>query len=155
MDFETQPVNTTHTTACDLAMEIARQFGRVRLRVSGMSMAPAVRPGDLLSVERAAVDKIVPGEIVVFAREGRLIAHRAVGRTEGASGTCLITRGDRARRNDRPITGEELIGRVTGIERDGNPVPARTRLSRAQQALARLLRFSDHATCLYLRLAAL
>ncbi len=155
MACETQPVNTTQATACDLAMEVASQFGSIRLRVSGTSMAPAVRPGDLLRVERTTAYEILPGEIAVFAREGRLIAHREVARAENACGACLVTRGDRVRQNDRPVTGEELIGRVTGIERDGNQVHAQTRLSRAQQALARLLQFSDHATYLYLRLAAL
>ncbi len=151
MAFEAEPADTMHTTACELAAEVAGQFGRVRLRVSGTSMAPAIRPGDLLSVEAVALDQVARGEVVVFARDGRLIAHRLVAMTEGG----LITRGDRARRNDFPVSSAEFVGRVISIERGGTPVHAPARPSITQQAISRVLRFSDRATYLYLRLAAL
>lgn len=155
MAFETDTVNASHATACDLAAEVADQFGGVRLRVSGTSMAPAVRPGDLLSVEATEPYQVCPGEIVVFAREGRLIAHRMVARTEDVTGSYLVTRGDRVRRNDPPVSSAELVGRVTGIERGGTPVHPDTRPNITQQAISGLLRLSDRATYLYLRLAAL
>jgi signal peptidase I len=151
MAFEADTVNATQATACELAAEVAGQFGCVRLRVSGTSMAPAVRPGDLLAVEKASLSQVETGEIVVFARDGRLVAHRLVAKAEGH----LITRGDRARRNDSPVASAEFVGRVTNIERGGTPVHARKRPSIAQQAIAHVLRFSDRATYLYLRLAAL
>lgn len=114
-------------------------------------MAPAIRPGDLLSVESVAVDQVCPGEIVVFTREGRLVAHRLLAKTE----CYLITRGDRARQNDSPVSRNNFVGRVTCIKRGGTPVQTPARPSIIQQALSFLLRFSDHATYLYLRLAAL
>ena len=146
---------TTRALGCDLAAEVADTFGRVRLRVSGTSMAPAIRPGDLLSVEAAKLEQVSPGEIVVFAREGRLIAHRLVAKTETTGERYLVTRGDRTRRNDFLVSSAELVGRVTSIERGGSPIHACTRLSLMQQVMCRLLRFSDRATYLYLRLAAL
>jgi signal peptidase I len=149
--YENQIAGKAHVLGCELAAEVADSFGRVRLRVAGTSMAPAIRPGDLLSVEPADPAELSPGEIVVFAREGRLIAHRLVGIGNG----FLLTRGDRARRNDSPVSGAELVGRVTGIERGGSPVRPNTRLSLPEQVLCRVLRFSDRATYLYLRLAAL
>lgn len=155
MVWEQHFVNATQALGCDLAAEVADSFGRVRLRVSGTSMAPAIRPGDLLSVRGAKLEEISPGEIVVFAREGRLIAHRLVAKTESTGESYLVTRGDRTRRNDSPVSSGELVGRVTSIERGGSPVHAGTRLSMTQQAICRLLRFSDRATYLYLRLAAL
>jgi signal peptidase I len=151
MDFPAHTVEATQAAACQLAAEVAGQFGGVRLRVSGTSMTPAVRPGDVLAVEKASFSQVDTGEIVVFARDGRLVAHRLVAKTE-----ChLITRGDRTRRNDSPVSVAEFVGRVTDVERGGTPVQARKRPSIAQQAIARVLRFSDRATYLYLRLAAL
>ena len=63
---------------CELAGEIVRTFGRVRVRVTGTSMIPAVWPGDVLVVERRALEKIQRGEIAVAERAGRLVAHRVV-----------------------------------------------------------------------------
>ena len=137
MACEAQPVDATQATACDLAAEVACQFGRVHLRVSGTSMAPAIRPGDLLSVESVAVDQVCPGEIVVFSRGGRLIAHRVVTQTEKAGESYLVTRGDRRWRNDVPVSSAEVVGRVTGIERGGTPVQAPARPGILQQAICR------------------
>jgi signal peptidase I len=155
MDFETNSADATRVLGCDLAAEVADSFGRVRLRVSGTSMAPAVRPGDLLSVEGAKLKKISEGQVVVFSRGGRLIAHRVVTQTEKAGESYLVTRGDRRWRNDVPVSSAEVVGRVTGIERGGSPVHAPIRPGILQQLICRLLRFSDRATYLYLRLAAL
>jgi len=106
-------------------------------------------------VERVRAGEISPGEIVVFAREDRLIAHRVVARAANPGGEYIVTRGDRTRRNDAFVSSAELVGRVTRIERRGFRVRARARLSVAQQVICRMLRFSDRATYLYLRLAAL
>ena len=59
---------------------------------------------------------------MVFAREGRLIAHRLVAKTESTGEGYLVTRGDRTRRNDSLVSSAELVGRVAGIERDGSRV---------------------------------
>ncbi|MGH8101638.1 MAG: S24/S26 family peptidase [Chthoniobacterales bacterium] len=117
-------------------------------------MVPAILPGDLISVEQVFIGDVSAGEIVVFSRDGRLVAHRVVMTMAGANGGCLVTRGDRARRNDSLVGGAELIGRVTQIERDGNPIQARSKLNTAEQVICRMLRLSDHATGLYVRLAA-
>jgi signal peptidase I len=144
-----------HAAGCGLVAEVADSFGRVRLRVSGTSMAPAIRPGDLLTVEGVRLKDISAGQVVVFSREGRLIAHRVVAKSEKAGESYLLTRGDRRWRNDARVSSAEVVGRVTDIERGGSPVHAFIRLSILQQVICRLLRFSDRATYLYLRLAAL
>ncbi|HEX2711235.1 MAG TPA: hypothetical protein VHM88_03295 [Candidatus Acidoferrales bacterium] len=136
----------------ELAAEVVRRFGRVRLLVSGISMVPAVLPGDLISVERAGVEGISPGEIALFARAGRLIAHRVVDRAGSPGMAYLVTRGDRMRRNDTPILPAELLGRVTSVERGQRLVPPHRWLRRPERMLCRLLRFSDRATSVYLRL---
>jgi signal peptidase I len=155
-------VETANALGCDLAAEVAGRFGRVCLRVAGTSMAPAIRPDDLISVERTSVTEVSLGEIVVFAREGRLIVHRVTARSESQNGLfkdnnssepCLVTRGDRTRRNDAPVSGSELIGRVTHIERGRSRISAPSHLNMAEQIICRLLRFSDRATYLYLHLA--
>jgi signal peptidase I len=146
-------VEAANALGCGLAAEVAGTFGHVCLRVSGTSMVPVLRPRDLISVEPASLSEVSAGEIVVFAREGRLIAHRVVARSMSTGEGHIVTRGDRTRRNDAAVSSAELVGRVTRIERGRSRV--RARLNVVQQVICRVLRFSDRATYLYLRLAAL
>jgi hypothetical protein len=80
-------------------------------------MLPAVWPGDVLSVRRHGVDKSLPGDIILFARYGRLFAHRVVERTIHQAAPYWITRGDRLDHHDPQVSFHELLGRVTAIER--------------------------------------
>src|ERR1700730_5169856 len=89
--------------ACGRAGDVVRTFGGVRLRVFGTSMVPAILPGDLISVQRAIMTEISNGEIVLYARDGRMFAHRVVDRMDSPKGSLLIARGDRYRHNDPPI----------------------------------------------------
>lgn len=103
---------------CELAAEVVRRSGRLRLGVTGSSMLPAIRPGDVLAIERCTVHDTRPGEVVLFSREGRLFAHRLVSR----SGECLITRGDSLPACDPAVTAAELLGKVTLVLRRGRPI---------------------------------
>jgi signal peptidase I len=150
------------TIACGLVGDVVRTFGYVRLRVFGTSMVPSILPGDLICVQRANISEISCGEIAVYAREGRMIVHRVIRCADGPeqsigakSETLLITRGDRVSHNDSPVSSSELLGKVISIEH-GNfqrrPVPG---LHGWDRMIVQLLRYSDHATYLYLQLAAL
>src|ERR1039458_9326454 len=69
------------TVACELAAEVLRSSGSLRLRAIGASMLPAIWPGDVLTVQRRDAENAQPGDIVLFARGGALVAHRVVERT--------------------------------------------------------------------------
>ena len=50
-------------------------------------MLPAIRPGDVLSIERvetnrAGANELRPGQIILYSRNGRLKAHRIVSMAE-------------------------------------------------------------------------
>jgi signal peptidase I len=141
--------------ASGLAEEVVRNFGEIRLRVFGASMVPSILPGDLISVQRAVVSEISCGEIVMYVREGRMFVHRMVGRTDSPELSLLITRGDRLRYNDPPVSSSELLGKVISIERAGRRVKSASRPGGFAYLLFRLLRTSDNATYLYVRLASL
>jgi signal peptidase I len=149
--------NASIELACGLAEEVVRTFGEVRLRVFGTSMVPSIFPGDLVLVHRAGLQEIFPGEVVLYLRNERFFVHRVVERKvisgEDSPGEPhLITRGDRLRRADAPVSSAELLGRVVSIERDSRKVEIAA--SNSNLLIARLLRSSDLMTSLYLRLAA-
>jgi signal peptidase I len=151
--------NTSTEPACELAAEVIRSAGEVRLRTFGSSMAPSILPGDFLLIQRAGFQEISVGEVVLFSREGRLFIHRVVDRRlsslgENLAEPCLITRGDRLRQNDPQVTPREFLGRVVCIKRGRRKVDVLTPANGLNGWLARLLRASDCAAYLYLRLAA-
>jgi len=116
-------------------------------------MTPAVQPGDLLSIQRVDFQEISVGQIVLFVRDGRLITHRVVEKSSVPGLPCLVTRGDRVVQNDLPVSPGELLGRVTFIERGGRRFQPAEHPGVLGQLLCRVLRVSDRATSIYLRLA--
>ena len=149
--------NATVELVCGLAGEIVRKFGRVRMRVTGTSMVPSILPGDTIAVDRAGLQDISVGDVVLFSQCGRLYVHRVVraGSPEysGASADpALITRGDRLGYDDAPVNASALLGRVVSIERGKSQIDPRSRS--ANRLLVRLLQASDRVTYLYVRSTA-
>jgi signal peptidase I len=143
------------TLACALAGDVVRTFGEIRLRVFGTSMVPSILPGDLISVQRAALAEISSGEIVMYSRKGRLFVHRAVRFVGSPEPSLLITRGDRLRDNDPPVSPTELLGKVISVQRGNSAeTPTAPRLSGWKRMIVHIFRNSDVATYLYVRLAA-
>ena len=103
----------------DLFLEVLNSAGQARLAVTGASMLPAIRPGDILEVHRQGMEAILPGDVVLFMRNGGFAAHRVLEKTQSLQRTLLITRGDALRVPDPPVTPDELLGRVTAILRGG------------------------------------
>jgi len=132
------------TVGCELAAEVLRSTGSLRLQVSGTSMIPAIWPGDILSVRGQTAAQSLPGEIVVFRRDGRLVTHRVVKRIGGPGGFEWITRGDRVCRDDAPVSSDDILGCVAAIERGSRQFAPRQ--SMAGRMAAWILSRSDLAT---------
>jgi len=139
------------TLGCELAAEALRSWGRLRLRATGASMLPAVWPGDVLSVCARSATQALPGDIVLFGRAGRLVAHRVVERSLCQDRIQWVTRGDSVEGNDAPVSSHELLGRVTAIERGSRRIVPRLTfwrriaswvLCRSDFCIRVLLRFS-------------
>ncbi len=141
-----------HAAKCELAEKTLRLFGSLRLRVTGLSMLPSVWPGDLLLIRRQQMDQIYPGDIVLFACHGRLIAHRAVFKTDDLEAPSLITRGDALPSQDSPISPAQLLGKVSGILRGGEWIQPSRRLSFGARTVAMLVSRSGRATAILARL---
>jgi Peptidase S24-like len=116
----------------ELAADILRAGGTIRLQALGASMLPSIWPGDVLSIECSAGREIVPGDIVLVARDGRFFIHRLIGKRSSG----WITRGDSLPQADEPVDEVQVLGKVSLIYRKaGDVVPAR-QLSLLSQALA-------------------
>jgi signal peptidase I len=133
---------------CELVAEALRAGIETRIRVTGTSMLPAVWPGDILRVRPAAEVSPGKGSVVLFLREGRLCAHRVVGR----SSAQLITCGDAVPDCDAPVAVADVLGVVTGLIREGESErpPGLPSVAQAMTALA--IRHSNLAYRLVLRM---
>jgi signal peptidase len=136
-----------HAVKCELAGEVLRSSGMLRLRVTGWSMLPAVWPGDTLVVESAASDAVADGDIVLFGRDRRLFAHRVISQSKMARSNLsqLLTRGDSMPQTDPPVAADELLGKVSHIIRNGKCIEPTRSLSFSERAVAALVRHSQVA----------
>lgn len=107
---------------CNLAAEVLRSFGQVRLKVVGTSMLPTLWTGDLLTIHREDFERVQAGDLVLYARNHRFFVHRVQVASGHNKSQALITRGDALEHADPPIFPAEFLGKVVAIERNGRPV---------------------------------
>jgi len=140
-----QVFDDAHARKCELAAEVLRSCGRLRLQVAGWSMLPTVWPGDTLVVERANANAVSEGDIVLFGRDRRLFAHRVVTKRSQSGDSQLVTRGDAMPAKDSPVSDDELLGKVSYIVRDGKCIEPSRSLRFSERAIAALVRSSEIA----------
>ncbi|MGA9977553.1 MAG: S24/S26 family peptidase [Candidatus Sulfotelmatobacter sp.] len=134
-----------HGLKCELASEVLRSSGRLRLRVRGWSMLPTILPGDTLMIEHVSSDRVSKGDIVLFHRDRRLFVHRVSGKTGSAEDLQIITQGDGMPRPDPPVSGSQLLGRVSLVVRNGRSLEPAKSLGLSGRAVAALVRRSSSA----------
>lgn len=134
--------NETHTVKCELVADVLRSYGTVQVQVTGWSMFPVVRPGDVLIVDHTGRSGVVSGDIVLFTRDQRLFAHRVVANR----GSGILTRGDAMPAPDPPVAESELLGRVSSIVRDGKRILPRRTSRIGTRVVAQLVHRSEVAS---------
>jgi hypothetical protein len=137
----------------DLAVEVLQSLGWLRLRATGSSMLPTLWPGDLLTIRSQSLQQVEPGDIVLWTRGGRFFVHRVV-RKSSTGAAWVVTRGDSMPAEDPAAAGEELLGKVVEIRRNGRPIALGHRLSPSAWVAAHVLRRSALCQRLALQLHA-
>ena len=140
-------IDESHIAKRELAAEVLRSSGCLRLRVTGRSMLPTIWPGDMLIIEPLGSSSVAEGEIVLFDRLLRLVAHRVVRKEDSR----VLTRGDALAVPDAPLDENELMGRVSFILRNGKHIRPRATLRVTERALAALVRRSRIAATVVVR----
>jgi len=111
----------TELAMSSLVSEAIRSFGQVRLKVAGCSMLPALRPGDVVLVERAESHEFKAGDVVQIVLDGHLVCHRLI-RGQGGG---FVTRGDASPHADPPVEADQILGRVSRVLRAGRDIDPR------------------------------
>src|SRR5207244_10145862 len=118
----------THELKCDLAADVIRRFGILRLRVTGFSMLPSIWPG---------TSRVCRGWPPTGPEMSSYLA---------AKGGCLYTGSSGCRAAqwlcvgtpmldaDPPVAVSDVLGRVEAIERGGSRVAMAERVSGGRRA---------------------
>lgn len=112
----------------DVSTELLRQGQSVRFRAPGLSMHPAIKEGETITVEPVALLDIKLGDILLYIVGKKAIAHRVVSikRKEGDSTTqsstlspknLFILRGDASATCDYPVEAQQVLGKVAFVEK--------------------------------------
>ena len=91
-----------------------------RFRARGCSMHPFVQDADVVTVHPLGKARIGAGDIVAFTHPGagKLVVHRVAARTGGG----LLMKGDNAECADGIVPLENVLGRVSRVEREGRRI---------------------------------
>jgi signal peptidase I len=143
MKLSSPALDNAHALKCEMAAEVLHAAGTLRLQVTGWSMLPSVWPGDTLVIESADRDAVSAGDIVLFGRDRRLFAHRVIAKRRHFADFGIVTRGDAMPAADSPVSGHELLGKVSSILRGGRRIEPSRRLPLSQRAIAAVIRRSQ------------
>ena len=135
-----QTFDDKRAVKCELAGEVLRSSGRLRLKVTGWSMLPSVWPGDTLVVESISSEHVAEGDIVLFRVANRFVAHRVVTKNCATGGSTVLTQGDALQRPDAPVAHGDLLGKVSSIVRNGKSIAPSRHLRFSERAVATVLR---------------
>lgn len=105
-------------TINDLIRDKLAQGTAFRFRVISGSMAPLIRVGDEVVVQRVGTAELRCGDIVLYTAEGAFRIHRLLARRSQGGMTLLVTKGDASLAPDPPWREEQLLGKVVAISRE-------------------------------------
>jgi signal peptidase I len=136
-------VGAVHTRKCELVDEVLRSFGTVRLQVTGCSMLPSVWPGDTLIIQRRDVREVAVGDILLYRRKARLIAHRVISEPDSLGKSTVGVRGDAFPGPDELLFRSEILGTVSRIVRGKKSILPPSRLKYHHRLIGILTWHSD------------
>jgi signal peptidase I len=84
-------------------------------------MYPLLRTGDVATIEKCNVASLKIGDVVVFKKENKWIAHRYIKKELLHKGFLITTKGDSRRRIDPPFFEDKFIGKIISFRR-GNRI---------------------------------
>jgi len=115
-----QTFSLSGTKLLALARAVLERGASFRFRAVGTSMVPFIRSGDVLTLSPLRGRQPRVGDVIAFVHPvtGRMAVHRVVCARQAA----YLLRGDAVLEPDGWIRLEDILGRVTRIERDGRRV---------------------------------
>jgi len=99
-----------------ISEELLRSGTNVRIKTRGFSMFPFINTGDRITISPEKNPAI--GDNILFKKEDQMLCHRLVKIFEKNGIRYYQTRGDSFFHLDKPLTADEILGKVIKIERE-------------------------------------
>lgn len=118
MSFE----NINNLEYASLFQELLNKDIILRIKVTGESMKPFLKDGDIVIIKKACSKEINIGDLILFRNNnGFTVLHRVISRKRNHKGKIeFTTKGDRLISSDEPIIEENVLGKVVKIEKHFN-----------------------------------
>lgn len=97
---------------------LIEENGMIKLKMTGYSMFPFLKPGHYGIVVKVTPDKLKIGDIVVFSQNDHFIAHRLIGISEDR----FICKGDAMKFSDVPVLPHQILGKLIAVEKKNKTV---------------------------------
>ena len=94
-----------------LALDALAREGDLWLRGGSQSMLPLIRPEDEIRLVPVSPARVVPGMLIAYRREERLVIHRVL----ACGGPGFITKGDAIAASDPPVHRDDVLARVVAL----------------------------------------
>ncbi|MCP4650966.1 MAG: hypothetical protein GY853_12940 [PVC group bacterium] len=101
--------NVILKTKIDVYQDQLKKNKKVRIKVTGNSMLPFLKNGEVIVVEPVTVKNLFPGDVALTYIQGSVFCHRVFKN----NGRVFQTKGDALTLLDPPATEENLIGKAT------------------------------------------
>jgi hypothetical protein len=132
-----------------LACEALQRSGFLRLQLRGLSMLPALWPGDEVEIANCSADDLKRGDVVLAIREQRFVLHRVCRFSKSGE---LITQGDAMPRADPALPAPSVVGKMMKVTRGGRTISLSRRCTPFRRALGLLFCYSSRARQIALKL---
>ncbi len=87
----------------------------IDMKLYGYCMRPIINNGDLAQISPVEYDELSVGDIVVYGFNDKLKIHRLIKKVKWHGNNVFVTKGDKSKFIDTPVSSNRLIGRVTKV----------------------------------------
>jgi len=119
--MQTTALETRYTgsESAELLAEILQSGAAVRIQVTGSSMRPIIRGGDLILIRKVSAQKLHRGDIVWFINtDGKHMAHRILRKQLRTGNVYFHTKGDAQVEYDPWTPAGKILGKIYAVEKD-------------------------------------
>lgn len=126
MQTTTLETSYTGSESAELLAEILQSGAAVRIQVTGSSMRPIIRSGDLVLIRKVSAPNLHRGDIVWFINtDGKYMAHRILHKQVRAGKVYFHTKGDAQVEYDPWTPADKIVGKIYAVEKGRPNRPSR------------------------------
>jgi len=124
----------TQSILGEMWQEACEKGRNLRFKIVSGGMSPVIEVGNIVRVSRAKPSRIRIGDVVTFRDGQSVVVHRLIGKISSNAQLTVRHRGD-ASASSGTIAAQNLIGRVTVIEKEGHKI----RLDSRRQIMSNII----------------